>query len=125
MTYRIAGIDVHKKVLAVVVAEIASEDDKPLERRTFAATPDPLRAMAQWFIEQEVQEVVMESTAQYWKPVWEALERYWKPLCPKREDSGLKWGALHLAQARSNRGPRGRKDDFADAETLGEAAGGR
>jgi hypothetical protein len=22
----------------------------------------------------------MESTAQYWKPVWGALERYWKPL---------------------------------------------
>lgn len=27
-------------------------------------------------------------------------------------------GALHLAQAQSNRGPRGRKDDFADAERL-------
>jgi len=27
-------------------------------------------------------------------------------------------GALHLAQAQSNRGPRGRKNDFADAERL-------
>jgi len=27
----------------------------------------------------------MESTAQYWRPVWEALEQYWKPVCQKRE----------------------------------------
>ena len=25
----------------------------------------------------------MESTAQYWKPVWGALERYWKPTLPE------------------------------------------
>src|SRR5438105_15673848 len=79
------------------------------------AAPGQLRLLASWLLEQEVKEVVMESTAQYWKPVWEALERYWKPLCPKREDTGLRLGAMHLAQAQSNRGPRGRKDDFADA----------
>ena len=45
----------------------------------------------------------MESTAQYWKPVWLALEG--------RFD-------LHLAQARSNLEPRGRKTDFRDAERM-------
>jgi transposase len=60
----------------------------------------------------------MESTAQYWKPVWEGLERYWKPSCQKREGAGPMSGALHLAQAQSNRGPRGRKKDFPDAERL-------
>jgi hypothetical protein len=60
----------------------------------------------------------MESTAQYWKPVWQALEQYWKAACQKREGAGPKSGALHLAQAKSNRGPRGRKNDFADAERL-------
>jgi hypothetical protein len=60
----------------------------------------------------------MESTAQYWKPVWQALEQYWKAACQKREGAGPKSGALHLAQAQSNRGPRGRKNDFADAERL-------
>jgi hypothetical protein len=34
-----------------------------------------LRALADWLVEHEVDEVVMESTAQYWRPVWEALER--------------------------------------------------
>src|SRR5690242_7404683 len=44
-----------------------------------------------------------ESTAQYWRPVWVALEGQCR---------------LHLAQARSNRGPRGRKTDFRDAKRI-------
>ena len=60
----------------------------------------------------------MESTAQYWKPVWGALEQYWKPSCEKREDASRMSGTLHLAQALSNRGRRGRKGDFRDAERL-------
>ena len=60
----------------------------------------------------------MESTAQYWKPVWGALERYWKPICQKREGAGRMSGTLHLAQALSNRGRRGRKNDFRDGERL-------
>lgn len=60
----------------------------------------------------------MESTAQYWKPVWGALEQHWKPICQKREGAGPKSGTLHLAQALSKRGRRGRKKDFPDAERL-------
>jgi hypothetical protein len=66
----------------------------------------------------KVEEVVMESTAQYWKPVWEALERYWRPISEKRDGARSKSGALHLAQAESNRGRRGRKRDFAAAARL-------
>jgi len=62
--------------------------------------------------------VSMESTAQYWQPVWGALERYWKPVCQKREGAGPMSGAPHLAQAQSNRGRKGRKKDFPDAERL-------
>ena len=35
--------------------------------------------MAERLVEQDVEEVVMESTAQYWRPVWEALEHHWRP----------------------------------------------
>jgi transposase len=62
--------------------------------------------------------VSMESTAQYWKPVWEALERFWKAKCQSREGASRMSGALHLAQALSNRGRRGRKSDFREAERL-------
>jgi transposase len=118
MSYRIAGIDVHKKMLAVVVSDVEVDGEYRFERRLFGSSPDQLRTLAEWFLKQEVEEVVMESTAQYWKPVWETLELYWKPVCQKREDAGRMSGTLHLAQAQSNRGPQGRKKDFPDAERL-------
>jgi len=118
MPYRIAGIDVHKKKLAVVVADVEVEDEYQFERRWYGSNPEHLQLLAEWLLEQRVEEVVMESTAQYWKPVWGALERYWKPTCEKREGAGRMSGTLHLAQALSNRGRRGRKRDFRDAERL-------
>jgi len=118
MAYRIAGIDVHKKRLAVVVSDVEVDGEYEFERRKVGTSPDQLRALATWLAEREVEEVVMESTAQYWRPVWEALERYWQPLRQKAEDAAPRAGRLHLAQAQSNRGPRGRKRDFPDAERL-------
>jgi transposase len=49
--------------------------------------------------------------------VWGALERDWQPVSRAR-GAGAKSGSLLLAQAKSNRAPRGRKNDFADAERL-------
>jgi transposase len=113
-----AGIDVHKKRLAVVVADVEVEDEYQFERRWYGSNPEQLRVLSEWLIEQQVEEVVMESTAQYWKPVWGALERFWKAMCQSREGAGRMSGTLHLAQALSNRGRRGRKTDFRDAERL-------
>jgi transposase len=118
MPYRIAGIDVHKKMLVVVVADVEVEGEYQFERCRFGSTPEHLRLLAEWRLEPVVDEVVMESTAQYWQPVWGALERYWRPTCQKREGAGPMSGKLHLAQAQSNRGRRGRKKDFPDAERL-------
>ena len=118
MAYRIAGIDVHKRMLAVVVSDVEIDGQYQFERRQFGSNPAQLRLLADWLLEQQVEEVVMESTAQYWKPVWGALERYWKPLCQKRAGARPMSGTLHLAQAQSNRARRGRKSDFPDAERL-------
>ena len=96
-------VDVHKNMLAVVVTDAAEVGEYRFERRKFGAAPSQLSALAEWLMAQGVKEAVMESTAQYWKPVWQALEGK----C-----------ALHLAQAHSNRAPKGRKRDFADAERL-------
>jgi transposase len=112
MPYRIAGVDVHKKMLAVVIADVAVEGEYLFVRRRVGTSPRELRGLAEWFVAQEVEEVVMESTAQYWRPVWETLERDWQP---RRGPAG---GRLHLAQALSNQGARGRKRDFPDAERL-------
>jgi transposase len=118
MSYRIAGIDVHKKMLAIVVADVGIEGEYQFERHRVGTSPAQLRSLAEWLAEREVEEIVMESTAQYWRPVWEALERYWQPIRRQREGASPMSGTLHLAQAQSNRGPHGRKRDFPDAERL-------
>src|SRR4030081_2949123 len=56
-----------------------------------------------WLVQYGVAEAVMESTAQYWKPVWMELEPHLR---------------LDLAQAQSNKAPHGRKSDLADAKRL-------
>lgn len=95
----LAGIDVHKRMLAVVVAEV---DHAPgtWERQKFGTTISELKRLVDWLTAKGVTEAAMESTAQYWKPVWLALEGRFR---------------LHLAQARSTTGAAGRKSDFADA----------
>ena len=118
MTYRIAGIDVHKRMLAVVVADVAVDSDYQFERRTFGTAPEQLRQLAAWFVAAGVDEVVMESTAQYWRPVWDLLEQQWAPTRHSQPGAAPTAGTLHLAQAQSNRGPLGRKKDFPDAERL-------
>ena len=118
MAYRIAGIDVHKAMLAVVVADVEVEGEWLFMRRQFGATPSELQLLSAWLIEHAIEEVVMESTAQYWRPVWDALEHDWQPVARRRDDAGPTSGALHLAQAQSNHGRPGRKRDFPDAERL-------
>jgi len=118
MPYRIAGIDVHKKMLAVVVADVEVDHEYHFERLRVGTSPAELRTLADWLVEREVEEVVMESTAPYWRPVWEALELHWKPQRRNRDGGSPLSGTLHLAHAQSNRGAGGRKKDFPDAERL-------
>lgn len=102
-SYKVAGIDVHKAMLAVVVTDASEPGEFRFERRKFGTGEAELRQLVAWLREHAVSEAVMESTAQYWRPVWQALEGE----CH-----------LYLAQAHSNRAPKGRKSDFVDAERL-------
>jgi hypothetical protein len=54
---RLAGIDVHKKMLAVVVADFEIESEYQFERRMFGSNPEQLRMRAAWLLEQEAEEV--------------------------------------------------------------------
>src|SRR6516165_11098919 len=123
MSYRIAGIDVHKKMLAVVVSDVEIESEYQFERKMFGSNPEQLRSLAAWLVEQEAEEVVMESTAQYWKPVWGALERYWKPVREKRrrkaEVRNVAFGTSAI-QSRTT----GTQTGFPRCRTPGEATGG-
>ena len=98
----VAGIDVHKAMLAVVVARPGQNETEYVSRKS-GAGPWQLRELIDWLLELGVTRVAMESTAQYWKPVWYALEPFFQ---------------LILAQPRSTAAPRGRKMDFADAKRI-------
>ena len=87
---KMAGIDVHKKVLMVVVMDGSALEEKPARRR-FVTLPSELQRFRIWLQEQGVEEAVMESAAQYWRSVWLEFEPHMR---------------LHLAQAFSNCAPR-------------------
>ncbi len=100
----LSGIDVHKKMLAVVVRGEAN-GEVHYEKRQFGATRREIEHLAAWLQERRVSEVVMESTAQYWRPVWYGLERHFQ---------------LHLTHPLKTKAPRGRKTDFRDAQRLAD-----
>jgi transposase len=102
MSQNIAGIDVHKKLLVVVIVDRA-RPEVVLQCRRFGTGSAELALLSAWLRQYGVGEAVMESTAQYWRPVWMELEPHLR---------------LHLAQAQSNKAPRGRKTDLADAKRL-------
>lgn len=100
----LSGIDVHKKMLAVVVRRQVKDQTEYVNRK-FGTTRIEITHLAAWLQQQGVSEVVMESTAQYWRPVWYGLEAHFQ---------------LHLTHPLKTRAPRGRKWDFRDARRLAD-----
>src|SRR5450432_2988430 len=71
---RCAGIDVHKKFLAVCVMVGPLEGEPRIEKRRYGTTVSELNDLREWLQSQAVTHVVMESTGSYWKPVFNVLE---------------------------------------------------
>ena len=100
----VAGLDIHKKTVVVVVLQSA-QPDQDYASGTFGTTQFGLKELAVFLWQYGVTHVAMESTAQYWRPVWMTLEEEF---------------TLTLAQARSTRARRARKWDKADARRIGK-----
>lgn len=99
-----AGLDVHKKnVVACVRTQRGREVSNDI--RTFGTTTDELIELFDWLASFDVEEVVMESTGVYWRPIWKVLM------------GGFE---LHLANAKEVRNVPGRKTDVKDAQWLAE-----
>jgi transposase len=102
-----AGIDIGKdEVVACVRGPAEGGRGRRKRTRTFTSFTASLEAMADWFTEHGVTEVVMEATGSYWKPVWYLLE-----------DRGFE---LKLVNAHHVKILPGRKSDVLDAEWLAE-----
>jgi transposase len=79
---RVAGIDVHKKIVWVAVR---LPGERPGERtvtaKRFKTFWRSLRQMAAWLSELGVTDVAMESTGVYWWPVYHALAQAGIEVC--------------------------------------------
>lgn len=100
-----AGLDVHKKT---VVASVIVPDGKTglqKETRTFGTMTSDLLALSDWLMGYGVTHVAMESTGEYWKPVFNILENNFEVL---------------LVNAQHIKAVPGRKTDVKDSEWIAE-----
>ena len=63
------GVDVHKKLIVACFKQ-----ERKQEIRQFGASTWDLLEMAEWLIEGGCEKVAMESTASYWKPLYNILK---------------------------------------------------
>ena len=100
-----AGLDVHKK--SVVACVIVPKDKRSWRKeiRTFTTMTADLKEMVTWLSRAQVTHVAMESTGEYWKPIFNILEGQFEVL---------------LVNAHHLRAVPGRKTDVKDAEWIAE-----
>jgi hypothetical protein len=71
---RCCGLDVHQKT--VVGCRLLTQSKGTIEKSisTFATTTNGLDELDQWLAEGHVQQVALESTGIYWRPIFNRLE---------------------------------------------------
>jgi transposase len=101
---RCYGIDVHKKSASVCVLAPEGQRSIPIRHEVFRTFTRDLKRLRAWLLKCKVPEIAMESTGQYWRPVWNILEG----VCER----------LVLVNPLHVKGLKGRKTDRIDAEWL-------
>lgn len=102
---RCAGLDVHKKTVTACCVYTRPNGRKEQETRTFGTTTPELCELLVWLREWGCTHAAMESTGEYWRPVWNILEGHLE---------------LLLVNARHTKAVPGRKTDVKDAEWLAD-----
>jgi transposase len=102
----VAGVDVHKDMLAITIMIGAGDTDPHIEHLECSTMTDDLRACGIVLKEKGVVDVAMESTGQYWKPVYNV----WEPM-------GLK---CIVGNATHMKNVPGRKTDVKDSQWIAQ-----
>jgi len=100
-----AGIDVGKKFVVACVLKGPANGDAQAQIRKYGTTNAALTQMRQWLADCGCTHVVMESTGEYWRPIFNVLE----------EEQTLQ---IVLANSQQVKGLRGHKTDPEDAHWL-------
>jgi transposase len=100
-----AGLDVHKKTVVACCFTPGPTGQPQKEIRTFGTMTQDLLALAAWLTGQGITHVAMESTGEFWKPVYQILE------------SGF---TVLVVNAQHIKAVPGRKTDVKDAEWIAD-----
>lgn len=101
----VAGLDVHKKTVVATRMRVTEEERMTWETQTFGTTTPELLQLHDWLLAGETTHVAMESTGDYWKPVYNVLEDTFHVL---------------VVNAKHVKHVPGRKTDVKDSEWLAE-----
>lgn len=71
---RCCGIDVHKASVTVCVLPAVGQPRAGVKKRKFRTFTRDLKQLRAWLKNCKVTEIAMESTGQYWRPLWNLLE---------------------------------------------------
>jgi transposase len=71
---RCCGIDVHKNSVSVCVLPPVGRARGEIRRRNFRTYTRDLKQLRTWLKNCRVSDIAMESTGQYWRPLWNLLE---------------------------------------------------
>src|SRR5215510_9993627 len=69
-----AGLDVHKKTVVACRLSVNAAGQKVKVIETFGTTTSELLRLSDWLTAGHCTHVAMESTGEFWKPVWNILE---------------------------------------------------
>ncbi len=100
-----AGLDIHKKTVVACVFTPGPKGKPQKEIRTFSTMTHDLLALAAWLTTKGITHVAMESTGEYWKPIYNLLEGSFTVLVVN---------AQHIKTV------PGRKTDVKDAEWIAD-----
>jgi transposase len=100
-----AGIDVHKKTVVVCCRIVQDDGTHTTHLRTFRTMTADLLLLSDWLLSLGITHVAMESTGEFWKPLYNLLESSFEVLVVN---------AAHIKHV------PGRKTDVRDAEWIAE-----
>lgn len=100
-----AGLDVHKKTVVACCITPGPKGEKVVEHRTFGTMTADLLALSDWLTSKQITHVALESTGEFWKPIYNVLEGQCE---------------LVVVNAQHIKHVPGRKTDVQDAEWLAD-----